>query len=83
MEPEELVELAAAAFPSGDVSGLCDECLKRRFTVAAYVFDLCLNELEARGMVETVDGVAQLPYDCDLMVETMLTRPDPDDGGRA
>lgn len=46
----------------------------RLITITQYVTDLCLNEIERRGELTVLDGVPVVPYQCEYMVETVLTR---------
>lgn len=76
MTKEQLVE-AAYEVTGGNLADLSLEQLARTLTVATHVFDLCLNELERRGVLETTeDGTPIIPYCCDHSVETLLTRPE-------
>ena len=70
---QELIE-AADKLTGGDVATLSIEQLCRLMTVAQHVTDLCLNEVERRGELTFDDGFPVVPYECDYMVETILTR---------
>ncbi|MEN9925756.1 MAG: hypothetical protein RL268_1882 [Pseudomonadota bacterium] len=48
--------------------------IEQLMTVAQYVTDLCLNELEDRGALQFFDGMPVVPYISELSVETILTR---------
>lgn len=74
MTREELVE-AAWEVTGGSVDSLAPDRLVRLMTVASFVFDLCLNEYERRGLLRMHLGAPEIPYDCDHAVETILTRP--------
>jgi hypothetical protein len=43
-------------------------------TITQHVTDLCLNELEHRGELLMLSDAPVLPYVCDYMLETILTR---------
>ncbi len=73
MTKEELIE-AAYEFTGGNTGQLTTERLRRLMTVAQYVTDICLNEIERRGELAIRDGVPVLPYDSEYGVETILTR---------
>jgi len=73
MTKEDLVE-AAYQFTGGNLKELSLNQVKRLMTVAMYVGDLCLNEIEDRGELEFVGDAPVLPYDCDYTVPTVLTR---------
>lgn len=49
--------------------------VEKLVTVAQYVFDICLNELDDRGELRDGDGRVSVPYVCDHMIWTALTRP--------
>jgi hypothetical protein len=69
-------ELEAAAAPMlGDVQSLDVQQVKDLLTIHTYCFDVLLNELEERGELEINEGTPTVPYECDYMVETALTRP--------
>lgn len=75
MTPEDLTE-RAYEITGGDVKVLSLDQLERLMTVTQYVTDLCLNEIERRGELElALDGHVIVPYNCELAVETILTRP--------
>src|SRR6201988_2089587 len=46
--------------------------IKNLITVAQYVTDICLNELQDRGELETYQGNVVVPYVCEHMVQTVL-----------
>jgi len=48
--------------------------LEELITVSQFITDLCLNELERRGELQFVGGQASIPYQCDYMLDTVLTR---------
>ena len=75
MTKVELVE-AAYEMTGGSVEDLSLEKLRFLMTVTQYVTDLCLNEIEDRGArtyTRDSDRVI-IPYQCDHMVQTVLTR---------
>ena len=49
--------------------------LQHRMTVAQFVTDLCLNEIENRGALKIIDGEVGVPYHAEHWVDTVLTRP--------
>ncbi len=73
MSKEELIE-RAYAMTGGNVKNLSLEQLHRLITVSQYVTDLCLNEIERRGELTYFGGEVCIPYICDHMLETILTR---------
>ncbi|HWN50266.1 MAG TPA: hypothetical protein VNO18_10635 [Xanthobacteraceae bacterium] len=77
MTKEELIE-AAYEMTGGSVKDLSVDQIQRLMTVTQYVTDLCLNEIEDRGALTFApapDGLVPIvPYHCDHMVETILTR---------
>lgn len=73
LSKEELTE-AAYDMTGGNLADLPLEKLYRLMTVTQYVTDLCLNEVERRGLLETQDGVPCVPYLSDHGVETVLTK---------
>jgi hypothetical protein len=72
---QELIE-TAYEITGGNVADLAGERLRRLLTVTQFVTDICLNEIERRGELETRDGVPIVPYESAFIVETILTRPD-------
>jgi hypothetical protein len=58
----------------GNIKDLSLDQLYRLMTVTQHVTDLCLNELEHRGELTFFDGKVIVPYQCDHLVETVLTR---------
>jgi hypothetical protein len=74
----ELIERAYNV-TGGNVKDLTYDQLCQLMTVAQHVVDLCLNEIEVRGeltFAPSPSGLAPIvPYVCDHMVETILTRP--------
>jgi hypothetical protein len=74
MTNEDLIE-SAEAIIGGDVEELSFDQLLRLITTTQYLTDLCLNEIERRGELTFCDGFVVVPYHCDLMVQTVLTRP--------
>lgn len=68
------LEVAAALLMGGDISRQSLLAVKRLITIALYVSDLCLNEIERRGELEFCDGHPIVPYESDHWVETVLTR---------
>jgi hypothetical protein len=73
MTKQETVE-AAYEMTGGNLQDLSDEKLARLHTVATYVFDLTLNELERRGLIPIRDGAPVIPYISEHSIETILTR---------
>lgn len=73
MTKAELVE-AAYEVTDGNVADLPDAKLARLITLASFVFDLSLNELERRGLLALCEGAPVIPYLSDHAVETVLTR---------
>jgi hypothetical protein len=74
LSKEQLVE-AAYEVTGGNLTDLSLDQLARTFTVATHVFDLCLNEIERRGVIaKREDGVVIIPYCSNHSVETALTR---------
>lgn len=78
MTKEELDAAASEVIGSdaGALSELPVDKINRVITVSQYVTDVCLNELERRGVLEMKDGAPVVPYDSDHGVETILTRPE-------
>jgi len=70
---EELIE-AAYEITGGDLKILSVDQIERLMTITQHVTDLCLNELERRGTLLTINHSPVVPYVCDYMVETILTR---------
>ena len=73
MTKGELIE-ATNKITGGKIKDLTLDQVERIITVAQHVMDLCVNELEERGELFSEDGKLALPYKCDYMVETALTR---------
>jgi hypothetical protein len=69
-------ELIAAGheFTGGNLEKLSSEEICRLITISQHVTDLCLNEFERRGELAMDGGAPVVPYQCDYMVETVLTR---------
>jgi hypothetical protein len=79
MTPEDLIE-SAYTMTGGNVKDLPLDQLRRLMTITQFVSDLCLNEIERRGELTFAPspegGLAPIvPYQCEHMVETILTRP--------
>jgi hypothetical protein len=79
MTTEDLIE-SADTVTGGDVKDLSLDQLQRLMTITQYVTDLCLNEIERRGELTFAPApkgglVPIVPYRCEHMVETILTRP--------
>jgi hypothetical protein len=74
LSKQELVE-AAYGFTGGSLKDLSLPQLQRLITISQHVTDFCLNEIEARGELIFFDGAPVVPYHCEYMVETVLTRP--------
>jgi hypothetical protein len=80
MTTEDLIK-SADTVTGGNVEDLSLDQLYRLMTITQYVTDLCLNEIEHRGELTFAPapggGLAPIvPYYCEHMVETILTRPD-------
>jgi hypothetical protein len=77
MTKVELVE-AAYEITAGSVKDLTLDRLRSLMTVTQFVTDLCLNEIEDRGALTYSydDSRVIIPYQCDHMLETILTRGD-------
>lgn len=73
MTKQELEE-AAYDMTGGNLADLASEKIYRLMTVTQYVTDLCINEIERRGQLETHEGMPVVPYLSDHGVETILTR---------
>ncbi len=73
MSKEELT-VAAYEITGGNLKDVPLERIYRLMTITQYVTDLCLNEVEIRGMLETHEGMPAVPYLSDHGVETVLTR---------
>lgn len=80
MTKAELIN-AAYDMTGGDIKDLSIEQLHRLMTVTQFVTDLSLNEIERRGELTHIDGRVIVPYLCDHMIHTVLTRggPPPDE----
>jgi hypothetical protein len=70
---EELIT-AARAITGDDIKSMTLDDLHRVMTVTQYVTDTILNEIEARDELTFLEGYPIVPYQADLMVETILTR---------
>jgi hypothetical protein len=72
------VELVEAAYQvtGGSVKDLSLGKLRSLMTVTQFVTDLCLNEIEDRGALTYSRDTSRVivPYQCDYMLETVLTR---------
>jgi hypothetical protein len=75
---------AAYEFTGGNVEDLPLDNLRSLMTVTQFVTDLCLNEIEDRGALTYPRDTGQVivPYQCDHMIETVLTRGEPHEPGR-
>ena len=73
MTKKELIE-AGYEITGGNIKDLSLEKLHRLMTVTQFVTDLCLNEIEERGELTYSGGLVIVPYICDHMIETVLTR---------
>ncbi|MGJ4888977.1 hypothetical protein ACQR1Y_12325 [Bradyrhizobium sp. HKCCYLRH3099] len=71
---EQLVEAAFDVIGGNDLKALSIDALVNKITVVQHAFDLCLNEIERRGELETRDGMIVIPYVCEYAVPTALTR---------
>ncbi len=58
-----------------NLSALSLDELERLMTVTQYITDMCLNEIERRGQLLDLGAGYLVPYVCEYMVETALTRP--------
>ena len=65
---------AAYEVTGGNLQGLRLDQLHRLITITQHVTDLCLNEIERRGELTFLAGAPVVPYHCEYMVETVLTR---------
>ncbi|OYU87665.1 MAG: hypothetical protein CFE29_22790 [Bradyrhizobiaceae bacterium PARB1] len=74
MEKSELLVAAAQLTGSRSLKDMTLDEVERLVTVAQYVFDICLNELDDRGELRDSDGCVSVPYVCDYIVWTALTR---------
>ena len=70
----DLIE-AADAMTGGDLKDLSTDEIQQLMTVTQYVTDLCLNEIERRGVLSFYKGAPVLPYESEHGVDTILTRP--------
>jgi len=70
---EELVE-AAFCILGGNVADARPDQLARWMTITSYAFDICLNEFERRGHLQSESGMPIIPYCSEHAVETVLTR---------
>ena len=82
MTKEELIE-AAYSIAGGNISDLTYEQLTRLMAITQFVTDLCLTEIENRGQLAWAPGadgkmIPIVPYNADVVVETVLNRPLPD-----
>jgi hypothetical protein len=73
MSKAKLVE-AGYEIIGGNIKDLSSDQLQRLITVAQYVTDLCVNEMEQRGELLFFGELPALPYRCDYVVETVFTR---------
>ena len=76
MTREELIERAYMITEGAveDLSALPLDEVEQLMTVTQYITDLCLNEVERRGKLLDLGAAYLVPYICDYMVETALTR---------
>jgi DNA-directed RNA polymerase subunit RPC12/RpoP len=65
---------AAAEIIKGDIKGKSLQEITHLMTVTQYVTNLCLNEIEDRGQLVLYMGNVVVPYECDYVLETALTR---------
>jgi hypothetical protein len=65
---------AAADMLGGAAKDQSSTHLLHRMTVAQFVTDLCLNEIDDRDALQVSNGAAEIPYHCEYWVETVLTR---------
>jgi len=73
MTEQELVE-AAYEVTGGALLDLPSDKIMRLMTITQYVTDICLNEIERRGELQSHEGMTVVPYVADHGVETILTR---------
>jgi hypothetical protein len=65
---------AAAEIINGDIKGKSLQEITHLMTVTQYVTNQCLNEIEDRGQLVLYMGNVVVPYECDYVLETALTR---------
>ncbi|MGX9431435.1 MULTISPECIES: hypothetical protein [Bradyrhizobium] len=65
---------AAAEITKGDIKGKSLQEITQLMTVTQYVTGLCLNEIRDRGQLVLYMGNVVVPYECDYVLETALTR---------
>jgi hypothetical protein len=70
---EELISAASRIVP-GDVTELSLDELFRLITVAQFLSDQCLNEIELRGELRCDEEAVHVPYQSLHHLETILTR---------
>lgn len=70
---DELISAAARIVPGGVTELTLDE-LFRLITVAQFVGDQCLNEIERRGELRCDDERIYVPYQSQHHLQTILTR---------
>jgi hypothetical protein len=58
----------------GSVKDFSTDQLRELMTVTQFVTDLCLNEIEDRGELSRETSTPIVPYQCEYMLETILTR---------
>lgn len=74
---QELVE-AAYEMTGGNLQDLPSGKIARLLTIVTFVGDLCLNEIERRGLLHVEpDGTPVVPYLSEHGVTTILTRDQP------
>ncbi len=73
--PKDVLTAAAVEILGGDITTFTIERLYHLITVTQHTTDLLLNEIERRGELTITNGVPELPYESEYMVETVLTRP--------
>jgi hypothetical protein len=77
MSASELTERAAGVMGGKSVEALARDQIVKLMTVAQYVTDICLNEIERRGELTFAPGPEMHPivrYCSELWVPTILTR---------
>jgi len=72
MTKTELLEAADDVTGGEDLKHMPLDEVERLITMAQYIFDICVNELEERGELAAPDGRIGVPYVCDYMVPTVL-----------
>ena len=74
MTKDEMLAAADSIIGTRSINDMPIDQINRLVTVAQFVTDLCLHEIEKRGELRFHDGSPCIPYYGDLFVETVLTR---------